>query len=38
MAKDRGMEEVFGTARMYTREIPPLPVERVFGVTTFEMG
>jgi len=38
MAQDRQMEEVFGTARMYTREIPPLPVGRIFGVTTFEMG
>lgn len=38
MAEERGMEEVFGTARMYTREIPPLPLERIFGVTSFEMG
>ncbi len=38
MAQEREMEEVFGTARMYTKEIPPLPVGRIFGVTTFEMG
>ncbi len=32
------MSEVFGTARMYTRDIPELPVERIFGVTIFELG
>jgi GNAT superfamily N-acetyltransferase len=38
MAKQRDMSEVFGTARMYTGDIPELPVERIFGVTTFELG
>jgi len=38
LAKAHGMTEVFGTARMYTREIPKLPVEQIFGVTTFELG
>ncbi|MBN2735140.1 MAG: GNAT family N-acetyltransferase [Methanomicrobiaceae archaeon] len=38
LAKKYNMEEVFGTARMYTREIPKLPLENIFGVTSFEMG
>ncbi len=33
-----GMQQVFGTARMYTGEFPQIPLERVFGVTTFELG
>ncbi|NJN46081.1 MAG: GNAT family N-acetyltransferase [Candidatus Competibacteraceae bacterium] len=32
------MQPVFETARMYTRGDPGVPVERVFGVTTFELG
>lgn len=38
LATAHGMTEVFGTARMYTREIPKLPIEQIFGVTTFELG
>lgn len=38
MAKIREMSEVFGTARMYTGDIPNLPDEQIFGVTTFELG
>jgi GNAT superfamily N-acetyltransferase len=38
LAAAHGMTEVFGTARMYTRELPKLPVEQIFGVTTFELG
>jgi len=38
LAKFHGMTEVFGTARMYTREIPRLPIKKIFGVTTFELG
>lgn len=38
MARDRKMTEVFGTARMYSKEIPPLPIQEIFGVTTFELG
>ena len=33
-----GMSPVFETARMYTGEPPPEPVNRIFGVTTFELG
>jgi GNAT superfamily N-acetyltransferase len=32
------MEKVFATARMYTKEAPKLPVNNIFGVTTFELG
>lgn len=33
-----GMEKSFETARMYKGEIPNLPIVKVFGVTTFELG
>jgi ribosomal protein S18 acetylase RimI-like enzyme len=32
------MEKVFETARMYTKGEPALPIHRMFGVTTFELG
>jgi hypothetical protein len=32
------MNVVFETARMHTGEIPCLPVQKIFGVTTFELG
>ncbi len=38
LAKHLGLAPVFETARMYTAPIPPLRLERVFGVTTFELG
>lgn len=38
MAQDLGLAPVFETARMYTGATPPLRLERVFGVTTFELG
>lgn len=38
MAAELGMEEVFGTARMYVGPQPALQHERIFGVTTFELG
>jgi GNAT superfamily N-acetyltransferase len=38
LARDFGLVPVFETARMYTGAIPPLRLERVFGVTTFEFG
>ena len=38
LAEDFGLAPVFETARMYTGAIPPLRLERVFGVTTFELG
>jgi hypothetical protein len=38
LADRHGMHEVFGCARMYMGEAPPIPWERVYGVTTFELG
>jgi len=38
LARGLGLTPVFETARMYTGAIPPLRLERVFGVTTFELG
>jgi GNAT superfamily N-acetyltransferase len=38
LAQCLGLAPVFETARMYTGRVPPLRPERVFGVTTFELG
>ncbi|MCP1849897.1 MULTISPECIES: GNAT family N-acetyltransferase [unclassified Bradyrhizobium] len=38
LAQGLGLSPVFETARMYTGAIPPLRIDRVFGVTTFELG
>ena len=38
LAESFGLAPVFETARMYTRAIAPLRLERVFGVTSFELG
>ena len=38
LAQDLRLAPVFETARMYTGAIPRLHLERVFGVTTFELG
>ncbi|HET7888769.1 MAG TPA: GNAT family N-acetyltransferase [Bradyrhizobium sp.] len=38
LAKSIGLSPVFETARMYTGAIAPLRTERIFGVTTFELG
>lgn len=32
------MDKVFATARMYTKEFPTLPIDRIYGITTFEIG
>lgn len=32
------MKKIFETARMYTKEAPRLPINKIFGVTTFELG
>ena len=34
----RGMTQVFATARMYTGPAPAIDLDRVFGVTSFELG
>jgi hypothetical protein len=38
LADSYGLVPVFETARMYTGPIRPMRLERVFGVTTFELG
>ncbi len=38
LATSLGLSPVFETARMYTGPISPLRFDRVFGVTTFELG
>lgn len=38
LAHRLGMRVVFETARMYTGEPPPMPMDGIFGVTTFELG
>jgi len=38
LAEALGLKPVFETARMYTRPIAPLRIDRVFGVTSFELG
>ncbi|MEN6516804.1 MAG: GNAT family N-acetyltransferase [Methanospirillum sp.] len=38
LAARHGMREVFGTARMYSRSVPALPLDRIYGITTFELG
>ena len=38
LVQRHGMSVVFETARMYKGTAPQLPVTRIFGVTTFELG
>ena len=38
MAEAFGMHPIFETARMYNKEAPPLPLEKIYGITTFELG
>jgi ribosomal protein S18 acetylase RimI-like enzyme len=38
LAEELRLKPVFETARMYTGPIPPLRIDRVFGVTSFELG
>ena len=38
LAESLGLKPVFETARMYTGPILPQRIDRVFGVTTFELG
>ena len=38
LAEKYEMKRVFETARMYTQACPELPYDRLFGVTTFELG
>jgi len=38
MAEKRGLQAVFRTARMYSRDPPPVDISGVYGVTSFELG
>jgi hypothetical protein len=38
LAQRHGMDRVFETARMYTRQSPAMAADRIYGVTTFELG
>lgn len=38
LAKRNGMSLSFETARMYRGEFPNLPIEKIFSVTSFELG
>ncbi|MEO5349993.1 MAG: GNAT family N-acetyltransferase [Magnetococcus sp. YQC-3] len=38
LAERHGMMPVFETARMYTRGDPGLPLQRIYGITSFELG
>lgn len=38
LANEYAMKECFGCARMYFGSAPKLPYEKIFGVTTFELG
>jgi ribosomal protein S18 acetylase RimI-like enzyme len=38
LAEKYGLQVVFETARMYTGKHPELPMEKIYGVTSFEIG
>jgi len=38
LAERYNMKVAFETARMYTGKNPVLPIDRLFGVTSFEIG
>lgn len=38
LAQHYQMNPVFETARMYTQTTPNIPLDQVFGITTFELG
>lgn len=38
LVKKYSMKKSFSTARMYTKTPPKLPIERIYGITTFEVG
>jgi hypothetical protein len=38
LATRHGLEPVFETARMYRGPAPSLPLERIYGITSFELG
>lgn len=38
LAKRHNMNVMFETARMYTGPEPAMPLSRIFGITSFEIG
>lgn len=38
LVQQRNLKEVFATARMYTGPAPSLRLDRIFGITSFELG
>lgn len=38
LAEDHAMKPVFETGRMYTGKMPAVPWEKIFGITSFELG
>jgi hypothetical protein len=38
LAARHGLAPVFETARMYRGSVPQLPLSRIYGITTFELG
>ena len=38
LVNEQGMTQVFGCAKMYYGSAPALPIHKIFGVTTFELG
>ena len=38
LATSHGLSPVFETARMYRGPAPALPLDRIYGITTFELG
>lgn len=38
LAEKYGMKPMFETARMYTKDEPKVSLQKIFGVTTFELG
>lgn len=38
LAETYKMKPMFETARMYNKETPNVPINKIFGVTTFELG
>ena len=38
LARAHGLRSVFETARMYAGQAPACELQRVYGITTFELG
>ncbi|MCW4030595.1 MAG: GNAT family N-acetyltransferase [Candidatus Bathyarchaeota archaeon] len=38
LAQKRQMQQVFSTVRMYSKEAPNLPLSKIYGITSFELG